>query len=181
VSRFSLKEEDNWLEVFFKALYYFILPVHNLLPGCRYDMPSFLLFLPVLSLLDIFFIYISNIIPFPGFPSGKPLSHSPSPCFIESFLPPHPPPLPHPGILLHWGIKPSQDQGTLLLLMSDKALLCYICGWSHGPLHVYSLVDGLVPRSSGESGWLILIFFLWGCKPLQLLRSFLLLLWGPCT
>jgi hypothetical protein len=27
-------------------------------------------------LLDIFFIYISNVIPFPGFPSENPLPHS---------------------------------------------------------------------------------------------------------
>jgi hypothetical protein len=31
-------------------------------------------------LLDIFFIYISNVIPFPSFLSENPLSHSPSPC-----------------------------------------------------------------------------------------------------
>jgi hypothetical protein len=57
-------------------------------------------------------------------------------------------------------------------LIPDKAILCYICGWSHGYLHVYSLVGGLVPGRSGGSGWLILLFFLWGCKPLQLLQSF---------
>ena len=34
-------------------------------------------------------------------------------------------------------------------------------------------VDGLVPGSSRGSSWLILLFFLWGCKPLQLLQSFL--------
>jgi hypothetical protein len=28
-------------------------------------------------LLDIFYIYISNVVPFPGFPSGTPLSHLP--------------------------------------------------------------------------------------------------------
>ena len=39
--------------------------------------------------------------------------------------------------------------------------------WS---LHVYSLIGGLFPESSGGSGWLIL-FFLWGCKPLQLLAQ----------
>jgi hypothetical protein len=55
-------------------------------------------------------------------------------------------PPPHPGIFLHWGIKPSQDQGLLLWLM----ILCYICGWSHGSLHVYSLVSDLVPGSSGN-------------------------------
>jgi hypothetical protein len=53
--------------------------------------------------------------------------------------------------------------------MHDKAIICYICSWNH----VYSLVSGLLPESSGGSDWLILLFFLWGCKPLQLLRSFL--------
>jgi hypothetical protein len=37
--------------------------------------------------------------------------------------------------------------------MPDKAILCYIGGWSHGSLHVYSLAGGLVP---GSSGWLII-------------------------
>jgi hypothetical protein len=40
----------------------------------------------------------------------------------------------------HWGIKHPQDQGLLLSLMPDKAILCYICSWSCGSLHVYSLV-----------------------------------------
>ena len=31
-------------------------------------------------LLDIFFIYISNVIPFPSLPSENPLFPSPSPC-----------------------------------------------------------------------------------------------------
>jgi hypothetical protein len=92
-------------------------------------------------LKDIFSIYISNVIPFPDFPS----SHFPFPC-----SPTHPLPLPCPGIYLHWGIQPSQDQGPLLPLMTDKAILCYICGWSHGSLLLYSLVGGLVPGS-----WLI--------------------------
>jgi hypothetical protein len=51
-------------------------------------------------------------------------------------------------------VKPSQDQGPLLPLMSNKTILCYICGWSHGSLHVYSLVGGLVPGSSGGC-WLV--------------------------
>jgi hypothetical protein len=33
--------------------------------------------------------------------------------------------------------------------MPVKAIFCYICSWSHGFLHVYSLVGGLVPGSSG--------------------------------
>jgi hypothetical protein len=48
--------------------------------------------------------------------------------------------------------EPSQDQGPLLPLMLDKAILCYICCWSHGSLHVYSLVGGLVLGSSGGTG-----------------------------
>jgi hypothetical protein len=35
-----------------------------------------------------------------------------------------------------------------------KANICFISSWSHGSLHVYSLVGGLVPRSSlGLVGW----------------------------
>jgi hypothetical protein len=34
-------------------------------------------------------------------------------------------------------------------LMSDKAILCYICTWSHVSHHVYSLVSDLVSGSSG--------------------------------
>jgi hypothetical protein len=98
----------------------------------------------------------------------------PPPASMRVF--PNPPthPFRHfcPPISLHWAIEPSQDRGPLLPLMPNKAILCYIYGWSHGTLHVYSLVGGLVPGSSGGSGWLIL-FFLWGCKPLQLLQSFL--------
>jgi hypothetical protein len=42
-------------------------------------------------ILDIFFIYISNVIPFPDTPSKKPLSHAPSSSFYEGVpLPTHP-------------------------------------------------------------------------------------------
>ena len=85
-------------------------------------------------------------------------------------------PLPYPGIPLHWGIKPSQDQRPLFSLMSDKAIFCYTCGWSHGSLHAYSLVGGLFPGSTGGTGQFILLFLLWGYKPLQLLGYFLQLL-----
>jgi hypothetical protein len=40
--------------------------------------------------------------------------------------------------------------------MSDKAILCYICIWSHGSLPVHSLVSGLIPGSTGCSGQLML-------------------------
>ena len=64
--------------------------------------------------------------------------------------PTHPHLLPGSGIPLHWSIELSWDQGPLLPLMTYKAILCYICGWSHGSFHVYSLVGALVPGSSGE-------------------------------
>jgi hypothetical protein len=49
-----------------------------------------------------------------------------------------------------------------------------------GFFHVYSLVGGLFPGSSGVSHRLILLFFLWSCKPLQLLQSFPTLA-SPCS
>jgi hypothetical protein len=52
-------------------------------------------------------------------------------------------------------------------LMNDKTILSYKCDWSHGSLHAYSLVGGLVPGSSGGMGGFILLFLLWGCKPLH--------------
>jgi hypothetical protein len=39
-----------------------------------------ILFFSLFFLLDIFFIYISNFIPFPSFPSENPLSLPPSLC-----------------------------------------------------------------------------------------------------
>jgi hypothetical protein len=127
--------------------------------------------------LDIFFIYISNVISFPATPPEAPLSHLPSPCFYEGVPPPtylllHPhPQFPYPGA----SMEPSWDQEPFLPLMHDKAILCYMCSWSH----VCSLDDGLVLGSFWGTGWLILLFFLWGWNPLQL-QSFLY--WGtPCS
>ena len=69
--------------------------------------------MPILFLLDIFFIYISNVIPFPGVPSENPLS-PPVPL-----LPNPPTPIPGTGSPLHWGIEPLQDLGPLLPLMTN--------------------------------------------------------------
>jgi hypothetical protein len=74
----------------------------------------------------------------------NPLSHLPFPC-----SPTHLFPLPCPGIPLQWSIEPAQDQGPLLPLMTNIAILCYICSWSHGSLHVHSLGGSFVPGSSG--------------------------------
>ena len=116
-------------------------------------------------LLVILFIYISNVVSPP---------QSPYPLLLFSRLyegAPHPPtPASPPGTPLQWVIEPSQDQGPLLPLV----ILCYICSWSHRSLHIYSLVAGLVPRSSGVRG---LIGWYYcssvGYKSLQLLQSFL--------
>ena len=130
----------------------------------------------IFLLLDTFFTF-QMLFPFLICPPKTPLSHPSSP-----FSPTHPLPLPCPGIPLHWGIEPSQSQGRLLSLMSHKAILCYICSWSHGSFHVYSLVGGLVPRNS-EGYWLVHIVVLpMGLQTLQLLGSFIWLLHGgPCA
>jgi hypothetical protein len=116
------------------------LPVMSLLPGTqnsalsmtyKYHSLCFLLFLVSLCcflkkfLLDIFFIYISKVIPFPGFPSGNALFHPLPAASMRVLTHPttHSLPPPCPGIPLHWGIKSSQDQGSLLPLMVYKAIL----------------------------------------------------------
>jgi hypothetical protein len=67
-----------------------------------------------LLVLDIYFIYISTIVPFLGSPSEIPIFTLPCPC-----SPTRPHLLPGPGITLHWGIEPSQDQGPLLPLITN--------------------------------------------------------------
>jgi hypothetical protein len=96
-----------------------------------------------------------HVTPFPSFPSANPHPIPPSSSFYEGVPPStYPLPLPDPGIPLHWGIEPSQEQRPLLPVMPYKAILNYICSWSHGSLHVYSLDGGLVPRSPAGV-WLV--------------------------
>ena len=71
-------------------------------------------------------------------PIPRPPAHQPTHCCFPVLA------FPYTGSLSQ-----SQDQGPFLPMMPDKAILCYICGWSHGYLHVYSLVGGLVSGSSG--------------------------------
>jgi hypothetical protein len=125
------------------------------------------IFLKFFNLLDVFFFTFTfkMLSPFLIFPTKHSISSS-------LCSPTHSLLLPDPGINLHWGTDPSPDQGPLLPLMT-KAILSYICSWSHGSLHVCSLVGGLVPGSSRGTGWFLLLFVLWNCKPLQLLGSFL--------
>ena len=76
--------------------------------------------------------------PFLISPLKTPLSHFPTPLLTTH-------PLPALAFLY-------TGASSLLPLMSVKAILCYICGWSHGSLHVYFLVGGLVPGNSGDTG-----------------------------
>jgi hypothetical protein len=112
--------------------------------------PMFMSELLLFFKLGIFFIYILNVIPFSSFPLQKLPIQSPSASMRVFSHPPTPvsltlnsPTLGHQAITGH--------QGPLFPFMPDKAILCYICGWSHGLLHVYFLGGGLVPGSSG--GW----------------------------
>jgi hypothetical protein len=125
----------------------------------------------------IFSLFISQLFsPFQIFPSETPYSIPSSPASMRELLPN--PPSPHSlssccVIPLHWGIQHPQAQGPLLPLLSNKGILCHICGQCHGSLHVYSLVGGSVSRSSRGSG---LLLPQWGCISPQLLHSLLQLL-----
>ena len=120
-----------------------------------------------------YFLYLHfKCYPLAQSPSVNPLSHPPPFASMRVF--PHPPslplPPPHLGIFLNWGIEPSQEQGPLLPLVTNKAILCYIYGWSH----VYSLVGGLISgRFDLGAFGLVDIILPMGYKPLQLPQSFL--------
>ena len=85
----------------------------------------------ILSLLDIFFIDISNFIPFSHFPPENPLSHPLFPCSLT-----HPPLLPCPGVTLHRDMEPLKGQVPFLSMMYHKVILCYKCGF----LHVFTVI-----------------------------------------
>jgi hypothetical protein len=94
--------------------------------------------------------------------SMKVLPHPPNPSSLPSLA------FPYTGASKHL-----QTQGTLLPLMY-KAIHCHICGWSHRPLHVYSLVGGPAwGELWGESDLLKVLLLLWGCKTPQLFQSLL--------
>ena len=89
-----------------------------------------------------------------------PLSHPPSHCFYEGVPPPMNPLLPPcPGLIGQVPLLPLTSKNNMFLEPWDT--LCVLFGCS------------LVPGSSGESEWLILLSLLWGSKPLILSQSFL--------
>jgi hypothetical protein len=124
----------------------------SLIPRSRISKKTKLLILPVVVVLFLFLFFFT-------------LQHLPPPqetsypiLLIWGYSPTDPPtPASPPWHSSTRGIDPSQDQGPLPL-MPDKAILFYISDWSHGSLHVYSLVGGLVPGSTLGSGWLLLFF-----------------------
>ena len=130
--------------------------------------------------MDISSFTFQMLSPFQSSPPKNPPIPSSLPLFLWGCCSFHLPiPTSPASVPLHWGIYPAlKEQGPLLPLMHVIAILCNICSWSH----VYIFVDGLLPGSSCGTGWLILLFFLWGYNPLQLFWSFLYLLyWGSHT
>jgi hypothetical protein len=90
-------------------------------------------------LVDIFFIYISNVFPFPGIPSGIPLYHPSSLCLYDGASPSTCSSLPTLAFPYTGALNLPEDQGPLFTVMSNKAILSHIDSQSHGSLHVYSL------------------------------------------
>lgn len=91
-------------------------------------------------LLDIFFIYISNVTIL--LVSTLEIPHlTLPPVSMIVFL--HPPieslPIPCHNIPLYWSIETSLPQVLFFPRCPPyKAILCYICSQSHGLIHVYS-------------------------------------------
>ena len=137
-----------------------------------FTMGSMNILLPFFGYFLIrYFLYLhfKCSLPFPHFLTETPRAPIPFPLPLLTN-----PPTP---FSLSWhsptlDIKPSQDQGLLHTLMSNKTILCYIFSQSHASLCVYFLFGGLLCERSDGTGWLILLFLLLGCKPLQLLGNF---------
>jgi hypothetical protein len=97
---------------------------------------GFVLFLFLCLFLDIFFIYISHVIPFPGSPSKNSLPPFPSPCSPTHSLPAswpwHSPTLGHQAFTGPRASPPiDAQQGHLLLHMQIETwvLPCVLFGW----------------------------------------------------
>lgn len=79
--------------------------------------------LSLIFLLIILFIYLSNVIPLPIFPSTSSLSLPPYPYLYEGALPPFYPLLPQwRSIPLSWVLKPPKNQEAPLPVMPHTAI-----------------------------------------------------------
>jgi hypothetical protein len=99
-----------------------------------------------------YFIYLQfKCYPPSLFPLHKPGLPFPSPYFYEGAHPRHPLHFTALALPCTGASSLHRTKGLPSQLMPNKAILCYICNWSHGSLHVFSLVGGLVPGSSEVS------------------------------
>jgi hypothetical protein len=83
---------------------------------------------------------------FPVAPPQSPIPYTLS--FASMRVLPYPP-TQCSSVPLRWGTKTPQNQGPPLTLISDKAILCYLCIWSHGSLPVHFLVSAQVLGALG--------------------------------
>ena len=100
--------------------------------------------------IDIFFLYISNVISFPGFLSKNSLSHAPS-CSSST----HPLSLPVLAFLYTGALSLLRTKGHSSLCCPTRPSSATYAAGASGSLHVYSFVGGLVPGSSVNTGWFI--------------------------
>ena len=104
--------------------------------------------------MDIFFIYISNVLPFPGSPFRNTLSHPSSPCLYEGApTPTHPIPSSDLGILLNCDIKKTsgprtspptdaqQDHPQPHIWPAPRVRPCVFFGWGSSLRCLFYLVD----------------------------------------
>jgi hypothetical protein len=77
----------------------------------------------------IFLLVISNVIPFPGFPSRNPLFHPPSPCFYEDVLPPTLGHRAFPGPRPSLPIDVQQGHPLLHMKLEPWVPPCVLFGW----------------------------------------------------
>jgi len=129
----------------------------------------------IFSFIWFFKFTCQMLTPFPGFSSKNPLSHPSSPCFYEGAPSPTYPlphtPLPcHSPTLGHWACTGPRASPSTDAQQGHPPRHMWLESWAH-PCVPFGW--WFRSWSSGGCGWLMLLFFLWGCKPLQLLQSFL--------
>jgi hypothetical protein len=108
---------------------------------CFLSLCGLKLFFCVICIDWIFSLFTFQMFsPFQVFPSETPYP-TPPPASMR-VLPTHPFLSSCPGMPLHCCIEHPQAQEPLLPLMSNKAILCHICGQCYGSLLVYTLVGG---------------------------------------
>ena len=128
------------------------------------------------SLLSMFYnllfhVFTFQMLPLPVFPSA---SHSPSSLLDEGALSLTHPLWPHcTSIPLHWGTSLHRTKGYASQWCSKRQSSATYVAAAMGPCRYTLWLFFLVSGNYGGHGWLILLFFLWGCNHLHLLQSFI--------